>query len=144
MAAEALDLERLAPLSKSALAAEFERLYHRRPPRYIYREMLLRAVAHAWQVEASGGPDRSLQRRLARLAEQLRRQGKVTATRTSLKPGTQLLRDWQGETHTVTVTEGGFRYREQSFTSLTAIARQITGTAWSGPVFFGLRGTGKR
>lgn len=144
MAAEAFDLEGLAQMTKAELAREFETLYARRAPLYIYREMLLRAVAHGWQVRAQGGPDRSLQRRLQRLARQLRRQGTIAAERPALKPGTQLLRDWQGETHTVTVTADGFRYREQEFTSLTAIARQITGTAWSGPAFFGLRGSERR
>lgn len=56
-----------------------------------------------------------------------------------LGPGTRLLRDWQGQTHHVTVLAQGFEYNNMTYRSLTAIARQITGTAWSGPLFFGLR-----
>ncbi|CAG0938898.1 hypothetical protein GPROT2_00441 [Gammaproteobacteria bacterium] len=134
-----LELDQLERMSKAELAAEFERLYGSAPPQYIHRGMLLRAVAYQYQVLATGGPDRALQRRLVRLAGELRRHGSVAAERPAVKPGTRLLREWQGETHTVTVTETGFRYRDQRYESLTAIARQITGTAWSGPAFFGLR-----
>lgn len=133
------DLERLLQMTKTELIAEFRSLYGSPPPRYIHRGLLLSAVAYQWQVRASGESDRALQRRLARLAEQLQRHGAITAERPSMKPGTQLLREWQGETHTVTVTEAGYQYREEHFASLSAIARQITGTAWSGPVFFGLK-----
>ena len=56
-----------------------------------------------------------------------------------LKPGTVLLREYQGERHTVTVVPNGYLWRETTYASLSTIARAITGTAWSGPRFFGLR-----
>ena len=56
-----------------------------------------------------------------------------------IKPGTCLLRHWGGEGHEVRVTGSGYEYRGASFSSLSHIARQITGTRWSGPAFFGLR-----
>src|SRR5258707_7911759 len=56
-----------------------------------------------------------------------------------LKPGTVLVREYQGERHTVTVVPGGYVWREATYASLTTIARAITGTAWNGPRFFGLR-----
>lgn len=56
-----------------------------------------------------------------------------------LAPGTRLLREWQGQTHHVTVLASGFEYSGRTWRSLTAISRSITGTAWSGPLFFGLR-----
>jgi len=126
-------------MSKAELAAEFQILYGAPPPLYIHRGMLLRAVAYQLQVRAHGGADRALARRLKRLAAELNRAGSILPERRAIKPGTRLLRDWQGETHTVSVTEDGFRYRDQHFASLTAVARQITGTAWSGPAFFGLK-----
>jgi hypothetical protein len=55
-----------------------------------------------------------------------------------LRPGARLLREWNGRTHVVDVSEGGFIYESKVFRSLTAIARDITGTHWSGPRFFGL------
>ncbi|QNN68766.1 DUF2924 domain-containing protein [Thermomonas carbonis] len=56
-----------------------------------------------------------------------------------LKPGTRLLRAWQGKTYTVTVADPGFVYEGKTYGSLSVIAREITGTPWSGPVFFGLK-----
>ena len=56
-----------------------------------------------------------------------------------LKPGTRLIREWQGRTYEVLVLEGGFSWEGKPHRSLSAIARKVTGTAWSGPLFFGLR-----
>jgi Protein of unknown function (DUF2924) len=56
-----------------------------------------------------------------------------------LKTGTVLVREYQGERHTVTVVANGFVWREATYASLSAIARAITGTNWNGPRFFGLR-----
>lgn len=59
-------------------------------------------------------------------------------TRTELKPGMRLVREWQGEVYQVLVLPKGFEMQGRVFKSLSAIARHITGTAWSGPLFFGL------
>jgi hypothetical protein len=56
-----------------------------------------------------------------------------------LKSGTALTRTWRGMMHHVDVVEGGFEYRGERFGSLSEIARRITGTRWSGPLFFGLK-----
>ena len=62
-----------------------------------------------------------------------------------LKSGTVLVREFQGVRHTVTIVPEGFVWQEKTYTSLTAIARIITGTNWNGPRFFGLReGTGRK
>ena len=58
----------------------------------------------------------------------------------ALKPGGRLLREWNGVTHVVEVTETGFLWNGETWRSLSAIARAITGTHWSGPRFFGLTG----
>ena len=55
-----------------------------------------------------------------------------------LTPGTRLVRDWHGVGHTITVLERGFAYDGQTWASLTAIAKAITGAKWNGPRFFGL------
>jgi hypothetical protein len=55
-----------------------------------------------------------------------------------LVPGARLIRDWNGKTWVVDITETGFVMQGQSYRSLTAIAKQITGAHWSGPRFFGL------
>ena len=54
-----------------------------------------------------------------------------------------MLREWRGQTHEVIATERGFLYQGKSQKSLSGIARQITGTRWSGPVFFGLKSRGE-
>jgi hypothetical protein len=61
-----------------------------------------------------------------------------------LKVGTVLVREHQGERHIVTVVPDGFAWQETTYASLSSIARAITGTAWSGPRFFGLRGIGEQ
>lgn len=61
-----------------------------------------------------------------------------SAERRRLELGARLLRDWNGKTHAVDVVENGFLYEEETYRSLSAIARRITGAHWSGPRFFGL------
>lgn len=58
--------------------------------------------------------------------------------RRTLLPGARLLRDWNGRTHVIDVIEGGYVFEARLYASLSAIAREITGTHWSGPRFFGL------
>jgi Protein of unknown function (DUF2924) len=57
-----------------------------------------------------------------------------------LKVGTVMMREHQGVLHEVMVVPDGFSWREKTYTSLSTIARSITGTSWNGPRFFGLRG----
>ncbi len=134
------EVAELDELSKDDLVQRFGQLYGRPPPRYTQRALLLRAVAHRIQENAQGGPDPALRRLLARLAGELHRTGRIAVgARPPVKPGTRLMREWQGETHSVTVLESGFLYRGERHDSLSVIARAITGTRWSGPAFFGLR-----
>lgn len=56
-----------------------------------------------------------------------------------LSPGSRLIRIWNGKTYTVSVIEEGFVYQDKVWTSLSAIARHITGAHWSGPRFFSTR-----
>jgi len=130
----------LDALTRAGLGARFQELFKRPPPKGMSSPLLRRIIAYRIQEDLAGGPDRILKQRLTRLAED-QRTGRITTTRPTLqiKPGTRLLRDWQGQTHSVTVTEGGFQYRAQTYRSLSMIAREITGTRWSGPAFFGLK-----
>lgn len=59
-------------------------------------------------------------------------------------PGTVMVREYGGDEHRVTVTaDGRFAYAGQSYKSLSAVARHITGTPWNGLVFFGVRKSGE-
>jgi hypothetical protein len=129
----------LEAISKTQLKRRFQELYGRPPPAYIRRRILLLAVGYALQEQARGGPDSALSARLLKLDAELADKGEVKLPKRPIaKPGTQLLRQWQGVTHTVTVTAAGFTYRDRHYRSLSAVARRITGTQWSGPKFFGI------
>jgi hypothetical protein len=74
------------------------------------------------------------------MAQQFNRIGAAyTPPRPELKPGTRLMREWQGRTYDVLVLDDGFFWQNTQYRSLSAVARKITGTAWSGPLFFGLK-----
>ena len=89
--------------------------------------------------ELQGGLRQATKRKLATLAKSLRTTGRVGQMPSlSLKPGARLVREWHGRTHIVSVAEDGFEYAGASYTSLTQIAKKITGAHWSGPRFFGL------
>ena len=100
---------------------------------------LLRVLAQRLQEDALGGLAPEVQRRLDQLAARLERHPERDLLATPrAKPGTRLIRQWQGQVHLVEVEDHGFAYRGQRYRSLSAIARTITGTHRSGPAFFGL------
>ena len=133
-------LSRLPELDLRQLRELWCRLYKTAAPPRLSRELLIRAVAYRIQELASGGLRPELQRQLHQIALELQQTGRATMrARPQLKPGTRLLREWQGRSHEVLVLNDGFSWQATHYRSLSAIARKITGTAWSGPLFFGLR-----
>ena len=133
-------LARLPTASRADLQAEWRRLYRAEPPARLGRELLIATIAYRLQEEVLGGLRPESQRRLRKIAGQVSRGAEPALTAAPrLKPGTRLLREWQGRTHEVLVGEDGFVWRQQHYRSLSQIARAITGTSWSGPVFFGLK-----
>ena len=106
------------------------------PPSAFSKDILAQFLCWHIQEQAFGGLDPKTAKHLGELA----RGGRSRADRPRrLKPGTVLLREYQGERHTVTVVVNGYVWREATYASLSIIARAITGTAWNGPRFFGLR-----
>ena len=92
------------------------------------------------QEVALGGLRPGRQRQLRQIAQQFKQNGAAnTPPRPELKPGTRLVREWQGRTYEVLVLDDGFSWQGTHHRSLSAIARKITGTAWSGPLFFGVK-----
>lgn len=92
-------------------------------------------LALAWELQASahGGLPRKIQQQLGQAAS-----GKTSTRDTS--PGMRLVREWNGTVHVVTIDEDGrICWNDQSWNSLSQVARAITGTRWSGPAFFGLK-----
>jgi hypothetical protein len=129
----------LGALATADLRIEWRRLYRATPPTRLSRDLLLRGVAHKLQEQLHGGLSPTIQRRLRSLVEGTDKQSRSRAAPAiTLKPGTELVREWRGHVHTVNVLDDGFDYRDQRYRSLTRIARLITGVHWSGPLFFGL------
>jgi hypothetical protein len=97
------------------------------------------------QEEAYGGLSPATRRRLAELARKFETNPNAELSGAPrIKPGTRLIRDWRGQSNRVTVLEKGYEYAGKRYSSLSQIARLITGTRWSGPLFFGLRGSHAR
>ena len=133
-------LSRLPQLDLSELRELWCRLYKTEAAPRLSRELLVRAVAYRMQEVASGWPRLELQRQLRQFARQLKESGATPIrARPELKPGTRLVREWQGRTYEVLVLNDGFSWQGGYYRSLSAVARTITGTAWSGPLFFGLK-----
>ena len=109
-------------------------------PRHQSADLLRRRLAYELQVRAYGGLKPETRRRLRRLYAAFKADPNYTPLpNLGLKPGIVLTREWQGIQHRVSVLEEGFDYKGKRFDSLSEVARQITGTRWSGPAFFGLR-----
>jgi hypothetical protein len=146
------ELEALTGLDLHELRARWRRHLRSRPPEHLSRSLLLRLLAYKLQARAYGDLDAETARTLDQIArEQARRLKRGEGPRKGppvippvpgrrgLKEGTLLVREFGAEMHRVTVVAGGYAYQGATFTSLSEIARLITGTRWSGPRFFGLR-----
>ncbi|WP_421851860.1 DUF2924 domain-containing protein [Novosphingobium sp.] len=131
-----IDLAELATLSPAQLRDRWAEVCGRTVPA-VPHSMLRRGIAHALQERSLGGLSTVTRRTLEAVAKN----GVVTADDLPirLKPGTRLMRQWNGRMHSVLVTEEGFQFDGRTWASLSAIAERITGAHWSGPRFFGLR-----
>ncbi len=134
----------LSALSVKHLKDRWRSLYGTEPPPRISRELLTRALAYRLQERTLGGLKPSTRRLLERIGEGPSASRLVdVASHRKAAPGTVLTRKWQGTSHRVTVLDDGVIYRGQRYQSLSEVACVITGTRWSGPLFFGLRGRAK-
>ena len=127
--------------STADLKQLWRELYDREPPPY-NRPFLVKRLAYRIQELAMGGLSARAEAKLKALVEEEDRRVKGKAPmRKGDRPisGTRLIREWQGVEHTATVLDDGFEYQGRKYKSLSAIARAITGTRWSGPLFWGLR-----
>lgn len=134
------ELAALPDLPPDDLKRRWRDLYGSPPPSRFGRALMIRTIAYRLQEQAFGGLRPVTRRRLARASEEIGAGRTPSAVPAAIKPGTRLLREWQGVTHEVIVLEDGVQYRGATLASLSAVAREITGTRWSGPLFFGLKG----
>jgi hypothetical protein len=136
----AADLSALRALSRAELRQRWKDLYGSACSVRMSGVLLRRALAYRMQEQALGGLARATRRRLDRATEDLAAGRSPASPAPKIKPGTRLLREWQGVTHEIIVLERGVQYHGDSWPSLSAVAREITGARWSGPRFFGLKG----
>lgn len=129
------NLAELETLDREALSAYWLELYSINPPKNLSVQMMQRFIAFDFQSKRSKGLTAKSKRKI----NQLQKPIKTTQIKSNqLKAGAQILRDWNGITHKIEVTDKGFLWKGADYKSLTQIAKLITGTHWSGPRFFGL------
>lgn len=134
----------LPKLPMKELWTLWDKYFPRRPPHH-NRGYVEGRVAYKMQEETFGGLKPEVRQQLIRIGEA---QSKMKTRKTNdvrIVPGTVLVREFDNREHRVTaLADGGFDYEGRRFKSLSAAARHITGTQWSGPVFFGLIKTERR
>jgi DUF2924 family protein len=144
---ESLDNEiaRLRGLDVVELRARWHTAFGRAAPAYLPRHLLFRILAYRLQADRFGDLNADTRRLLDRIKfekttdgiDRLLTAGK--ASRTELRPGTLLTREWDGHLQRVKVVADGFAWNGKIYPSLSKIAFAITGSRWNGPRFFGLR-----
>jgi hypothetical protein len=135
----------LPRMGKAQLLALWKQLLRIPPPRQVRRDLIVRLLAYQMQEQAYGGLSPAPRKRLSDLARKFEANPNAELSGAPrIKPGTRLIRDWRGQSHRVTVLDNGYEYAGKRYSSLSKVARLITGTRWSGPLFFGLRGTHAR
>jgi Protein of unknown function (DUF2924) len=142
---ESLDNEiaRLRGLDVGELRARWHTVFRRRAPPHLPRHLLFRILAYRLQADRLGELDNDSRRVLDRIgsgsAERIERLvADLKRSRTELRPGTLLTREWDGHLQQVMVLAGGFTWNGKTYRSLSKVAFAMTGTRWSGPRFFGL------
>lgn len=116
-------------MDRSQLIERWQDAFGLLPPPHTHASFM--RLALAWQHQANGRQREAIEAPV--MLPKVPKRSKLP-----LRPGTRLVREWQGTTYHVQVTRIGFEYEGQSYRSLSAIARIITGTQWSGPAFFGV------
>lgn len=126
----------LGKMDRAALRVAWTQAFGDAPPHFLSMIFMRKAINWKGQCKQFGGLAPDLKRALK--AAGAGKQVRVPASQ--IRVGTQLVREWNGRRYQVEVTDDGFRMNGERFRSLSAIALRITGTNWSGPRFFGLRG----
>ena len=120
-------------LSRTDLIECWTEMFGSAPPPKLRSPMMVKVLTCEQQWQASGQPRAALVRKLRRLA------GIATTGVVPASNGQRLVREWNGVEHTVDITEAGYLWNGRIWRSLSAIAKEITGTKWSGPRFFGVQ-----
>jgi hypothetical protein len=136
----AASLDWLCVLKPDELAEQWRSLFRSEPPNRLRRPLMICALAHRLQERALGGLKPAKRRQLERIAGDAgARRPIAVESKRPVKRGAVLIREWHGTKHQVTALKDGFMFQGKRFQSLSKIASEITGTQWSGPLFFGLK-----
>ena len=142
-AALAVEIAGLQKADISDLRDRWKTLYGKAPSGQIGRSFLIRAIAYRLQEQAFGGLKPATRRLLARIADESAATNSPKRRQIcKAQAGTILVREWQGSAHRITVLDDGVAFNGKRYRSLSEVAREITGSRWSGPRFFGLRSPG--
>jgi Protein of unknown function (DUF2924) len=138
------EIARLRDLDVGGLRAQWHTVFRRRAPPQLPRHLLFRILAYELQADRLGDLDAGTRRLLDRIGsgsvdETDRLVADLHRSRTELKPGTLLTREWEGHLQRVMVLADGFSWNGKTYPSLSKVAFAITGSRWNGPRFFGLR-----
>jgi hypothetical protein len=138
----AADLNDLPKMPIADLRKRWRELFANDPPPAFGPDLLRRSVAQKLQEDAFGGLPPATRRLLNQLVNSAatKPNGRIELPQ-RIKSGAVLIREWKSKTHRVTVLDNGFAYEGRTYEHLSRIAREITGTRWNGPRFFGLRKT---
>jgi Protein of unknown function (DUF2924) len=137
------EIAQLLTLDALALRQRWAQLLGDDPPPSPGRNMMIQAIAYRLQERAFGGLKPSTSRILDRVVDGSGSDGSKRAPTRKAGAGTVLIREWGGVTHRVILLDNDVLYRGRRYRSLSEVARLITGTHWSGPMFFGLRNRSK-
>jgi hypothetical protein len=131
-------IARLETLNRAELASRWIEAYGTPPFKGARKTTLVRGLIYHLQCKAHGGLKPSISRQLLKIAAG----GPIERAEQCRKPisqiGSQLVREWNGKTHTLIVTDKGYALNGITYSSLSAAAKAITGAHWSGPRFFGV------
>jgi Protein of unknown function (DUF2924) len=130
-------VEQILAADRATLVERWQSLFDREPPAHVQVNLIRRILS--WHAQDQMLDNDWCGPKGAARLERVLRPGSSRPATPSLAPGTRLLREWQGVTHEVLVLPQGFAHRDKTYKSLSAVAKAITGTHWSGPVFFGVR-----
>lgn len=133
----------LDAMPRADLVERWKKKYKHPPPKGVKRRLLERAIAYQLQSRKFGRLKSETSKKLLAIATGANSSLDHKTTQTgshqgTLKPGSHLVREWHGKPYQVMVTDKGFEWDGEEYTSLSAIAKAITGAKWSGPRFFGL------
>jgi Protein of unknown function (DUF2924) len=129
----------LPRLSKTALYDLWKELFNASPSPKLRRDLMIPILALRLQEQAFGSLSARTRNRLRDLSRAFQKDSAATPSAPQIRPGTRLVRQWRDQVHLVNVQANGYEYQGARFRSLSEVARLITGTRWSGPLFFGIK-----